>query len=65
MLMVALYTNDKYAEFRAYDMLSMAYYLRGDMERCKYFNKKVMRGNLEPEDSMVRKKYPVMKEEFK
>ena len=64
MLLAALYLNNKKTEFRAYDLLSSAYFNLGEVERSKFFHLKLMDGELEPADSMTRKKYENMKEEY-
>jgi len=64
MLISCFYVRNVKAEFRAYGLLSQSYFELGDLQRSKFFHIKQMKGDTEPEDSMARKLYPSMMEDF-
>lgn len=53
-LEICFYLNDYKTELRIYDLVGKLYFHLGDMQKAGYFHQRMMRGQLEPEESAIR-----------
>ena len=56
-LEIAWSSGDYNAEMTAYDKIAVNYFYLCDLEKAKYYQERMMRGQFEPSDSKLRKIY--------
>lgn len=55
MLSLSWFLREEKYEFLSYDMIGMIYYYLGFIEQAKFYHLKMLKGVIEPEDSIARK----------
>lgn len=55
MLRLAWYLKDIDSELKAYDFIGIQFFYSGQLDKAKYYHNKMIHGNLEPENSELKK----------